>query len=387
MARVVLGILLIGVFGGASPTRAEPPDSRLTASEAAARARAAFDAGKHDRAIELLELAYRKAPKPVYVYNMGRVLDAAGRYGDAHAKFLLVLAQPDTPANLRRLCEAQVSRLEPRRSKASLRIRRAEGEVVQLDGALIADPTRERSLSPGQHTLCTLTAGGDGLACWRRSLIVGRATTWPPPVTPGERGEVDVSAVAPLQALTIDGMVVQLPLSKVRLVSLDIGPHALVLEPAAGKPRRIDTALKPGRIVIEPLSSTPPHVGIGATGTSTSVDRGAGPWVLAGVGGAALASGVAVLVAGVLESADIESSERQRRDDGAIEGITQAEARSGRDHASTLVLSGVITAAIGAAALAGGLTWGLWPTEASGAGAARLDIRPTPTGASVRLTF
>ena len=387
-------LLLTGVWlvFGSHAAAAEPPDSELGATEAADRARLAFDEGRHDDALRLLELAHAREPKPVYLFNMGRVLDAAGQYGQAHAKFLLVLAQPDTDAELRQLSELHITRLEPKRHRAVVVLTLQPGAVAQVDGGLVADPATERTLDPGAHQLCVLAPGAAGAACWRRHLQAGRRVRWPPETDASTRGALTLPEGEVPRAVRVDSVSLRFPLDRLVALELDIGEHEVAVR-WGDRPASVSLVIvQPGSRV--PLRRSDPvtEIGVSAPGANVVADPSpaVGGWVIAGVGGGALLAGVGLIVAAAVEGGSLDDRERSRGAGGAIDAITQAEASAGRDRVATFQTTAIILAATGAAALGAGLTWALWPsstTTGESDSDASVQVTPSPGGVLVRVLF
>ncbi|GMV42364.1 MAG: hypothetical protein AMXMBFR64_40800 [Myxococcales bacterium] len=349
--------LVVAVALSGSTAWSAPPTDDAGAPEAFARARAAFKRGAFDEAIALLQAAQSAEPRAVYVFNIARSYEEMGFLREAYDHFVLYPSQPRTTPELVAEAATRAAALAPLLQRAAVDLRSLPATTrASLDGGLV--PNEVLPVAPGAHTLCVLPSETQRASCWTRDLDVARRVVWPP--DGGERGTV---ALPPGATVRIDGRV--LPFAPgVSAVELDAGVHAVEVT-ASGAP--------PQTLRVEVLSGA--HVTLAEPG-AVAEPTNPGPWVLVGVGSAAAAAGAGLLIAALVESQPLASSQR---DGGVITGLTQAEAQRLGDEVDTLVLSGSVLAGAGAALVAGGLTW--WalesePTDGTEA-AGRLWVAPT----------
>ena len=343
-------MLVVATSAGSRAHAAQPPD----AGELANDARSAFEAGRFQRAHDLLDQAYALSPKPVYVYNKGRALDLLGRVRAAYQTFLRVQVLEGVDDELRRLAAAQAQQLEPVVARALVRLRGAPADAtVYFDGQVVTNLERERAVDGGRHLVCIAGDGGASLDCRQQTLAAGYRTDW----------DLAQPAAAPVATLlfeprqdvvsvTIDGRPVPIDLATVREVTVPPGRHVCEVAFVTRDVWRLEIqAAAGGRYAA--------HVALAGRGApgilalyreAPSEGAGAGPWVLLGVGLAALGGGVALVYVGQQEIARV--SGLPRRSDGAAYGMTQRKAYAALDR-------GGIEVGVGAALMVVGVAFGV----------------------------
>lgn len=329
-----------------------------------ARAREAYQAQDFEAALEALELATRLDLRAVYVYNMARVLEAMGRYGEAHGQFLRVPALADATEELEALAGAGAAKLDGRHDKAVVLLEGiAEGAMVQLDDRVVIELDEEQLLPGGRHQICVTAPGGAASACWSRRLEIGLRTALPPASRAGTRGEL-LLPEAGLEAIAVDGHVLVADLTTLRTIEIDVGQHALTLTPRGGEPQRQAVTVLAGRRVSLALGPAVKPPGPAPPVEEPSPDPGPWPWVTAGAGAAVLIAGGALLAVaqdkrdGVTSSQKPLPPEQQRLALGAtiVAGDMPAD-RAAWDEADAMDGAGIALVAVGGAALIGGFVW------------------------------
>ena len=133
------------------------------------------------------------------------------------------------------------------------------------------------------------------------------------------------------------------------VIELEVGRHEIAAVSNAGAPRTASIQILPGstRSLLELLPPPPTPARVTPTGT----------WVLVAVGGAAAATGVALLA--LAEERRSELSNTSTDDEGNVTSITEQRAHDIRDEVDRLTVAGAITAGVGAASLVGAVIWTL----------------------------
>jgi hypothetical protein len=130
---------------------------------------------------------------------------------------------------------------------------------------------------------------------------------------------------------------------------IDASPARAAVEAATQAPDlavRLGAALRGERaVVVAPVVTPPPRRGPGAA-----------PWVLVGVGGAAVVAGGALLAASFGALGDVETVCPGYRC-GALDAAQRTSAQESYDRARTLNTAGWVTLGVGAAAAVGGVVW------------------------------
>ena len=369
-ATATATILAIVALSGAAV--AQPASGAAAAKEAYARAVAAYQDGDYEASLKWLDSAYRSDPQPLYVYNRARTLDALGRVGEAYETFLRVVATPLVPEDLKKLASAQTQRTERLARRAGLRpLPLAPGAVLIVDGQLVSDPRLDLDLAPGKHVACLVSGDGACVSCWQREIPAGIRLAVPFPAA-GPRARLTVQKGAAPAKLRVDGADVVARLDRLTEIDLDAGRHELVLGGPAGATRMVAVELVPGEA--RPLAGA-----AAITGPAVApAERGPWPWVTVGVGGAALLTGAALLIASRrVTSRDADAA-------GVITGATQREHAELWEEGQREELSGVILLSAGGAALVGGLTWALLTPGPAGP---RTAVVVGPSGALVEVAF
>ncbi len=119
-----------------------------------------------------------------------------------------------------------------------------------------------------------------------------------------------------------------------------------------------------------PVESTPvetPRV------VASSGDAGPGPWVVVGIGGAALVAGAVLLGVAAADVAAVEGADRGSSWDAVRDAYERSEAES---------IAGGVLLGVGAAAAAAGVVWAI-----AGSSGSEVEVAPTAGGLIVRGTF
>ena len=366
---------IVALLWAFSAGGAEPPGE---AAEIYTRALAAFKLGHHDEALKELDAAFQASPRPVYVYNMGRVLEAMGRLRDAHQAYLRVGAIPGADAEIKALARSAADALAPFALRVVVRLAEVPpGSVAQIDGVLVANVAVDMDFPAGTRLLCVTTQRGRRLACRRRSLPVGVRTTWPLPDPPDSRAVVAWTGLPGATVLKLDGIRLIVDLGKLTEIELDVGHHDLELATADGSIRTgaIDLVAGPVRSVAEafPKPKVAPVDAPVVVELATAPGASPWPWVTVGTGVAVTGVGVGLLI----------WASGQRTD---AKDLMQVEASAEFDAAKDKTIGGAVAVGIGSAAIAGGLIW--WLVDRPQATATSLWIAPgTDTSVLVGGTF
>ncbi len=353
-------------------------DPAASALDAYNRARTAYEAGDFEGALALLTQAAREDEKPVYVYNMARVLEAMGRNAEAHASFLRTRALPGVTPELDQLAQASVERLEPLRAKAVVAFDAPDGTLVQLGEQVVVDLTKKQVRDPGPLQICVTPADGRTMSCWTRTLQAGVGTTWPPKAAGATRGEIVLPEGEPLETVELDGFRLVADLARLRSILVDVGTHVVRSKASGGLvyEHRIDVL--PGKAAAIPRTG-----GELVAGQVVDEPIGPMPWIIGGSGLAlAITGGVLIGVAPGLRKNSTRPTELGlgfRISDGFLQTQHQeAWTRSYRMQAAGYALVGV-----GGAALVGGLAWllaGAYGGDSEGGDAAWGDFHVVPSG-------
>ena len=344
---------------GAQPPPLPPPVSETSAARVAEHARAAFEREDYAEALRLLDEAHRLEPKPVYVYNMARSLERLGRLREAHAMFLRMRATSGAAPNLSRLAEAQISKLAPLIEKAVVRLTGAAMDaLVLLDGVVVTDVDQDRTLTPGLHDLCVVSADGAGVSCWQREAPKGARSVWRvlpeesrPSATLGWTPRADVVA------LGLDGHPLPVALDSLRRVEVSAGEHVVELTLANQDVWRLVLQAVPGATY--PLGAAlDGELVPGLRATHVVWEEpgpGPWPWVLVGSGVAVLAGGAVLVALGAADAATVEDA--GKRADGVTYGLSQKEAYELLDRADGETGGGAAMIVVGAGLAVGGVLW------------------------------
>ncbi len=387
VALVGVALLWVGATPDGHAQEAPASGAASEAQRAYEEARAAYQRCDMDAAIEHLRAAIKLQPDPVYVYNLARAEETAGRLGDAYTTFLRARAMPTITEDLRELATAGVERLASVRTVAVLDLSGfVEGSLIQLDGDLVADPSAAQRLQPGDHQVCALSPARDRMSCFQRSLAAGVRVAFPP--AGGLRSAMSWPSTVAATSLTLGGYRLLLPVAEVREVELDSGRTAVHLRVASGPGFRGDVELLPGGRQVLKMDDAAG----GESQASSGGGAGVGPWILGGVGVAVLGTGAALwgVSAGVAGAPSTETI-------GGLEvsrGKSQKQRQADWEEAQMQQLAGVVLVGLGAAALVGGVVWvivGSGGDEDTAGSSARVSAAPwlTPevAGAAVMGRF
>ena len=319
----------------------------MTASEAYKEARQAYARGQFERALDLLRHAHTKDPKALYVYNMGRILEAIGRLQEAHETYLRVTALSSADPKVKDLSQAQLVKLKPLLKVAVLRFRALQqGTVVQVDKDIVLSLSQDMELKPGMRQVCLLEPQGKSMRCWRRDLKAGTRTGFPLESNASTRGKLIWTGVKDARQLVLDGYTMLLSVKNLVDLEVDVGSH-MVGVVGAKKKRTVQASVIPGETQkIAALLKGPKRKKGGAVQKSAPGEAGIWPWVVTGVGGALVATG-GVMVMTSMQDEDAAYSGNK------IQTEREEQVKAAQQKNTT----GIILAGVGVAAVAGGLAW------------------------------
>lgn len=166
--RLAALLAVLVQLGHLRSAAAQPPAE--VARQLSTRAHAAYRAGNHQEALDLLGAAYRLDPRPVLLYNMGRVLEATDKAA-ALREYRRCLAQPECPAE----ASERASALEPevRALEEAARTATATPAPAPTVRDGMAPPPAARSASPWPWVVCGV--GLAGVAAGAVTALVGSA--------------------------------------------------------------------------------------------------------------------------------------------------------------------------------------------------------------------
>ena len=191
--------LLVAVPAGS--VEAKPPTKTLTADQAYNKARTLYAQKKYAEALKWLEVAHRKKPRAIYIYNQGRLLAALGRLREAHSAFLSTQAMPQVSVELRELAAAQAAKVKGLVDVAVVRFAGLpDNALVQVDGEVVSDVRQDLIVAEAKHQLCVSSPQGHRVRCWSRMLRAGIRVV--APFEGGARGVVKWPAKAQLDCIS-----------------------------------------------------------------------------------------------------------------------------------------------------------------------------------------
>jgi hypothetical protein len=167
--RLAALLALVVQLGHAPGAAAQAPAE--VARQLSTRAHAAYRAGNHQEALDLLGAAYRLDPRPVLLYNMGRVLEATDKRA-ALREYRRCVEQPACPP----AAAERVAALEPEVRALEEAARASAASPAPASPAtrdVAAPPPAERPPSPWPWVVCG--AGAAGLAAGIVTAAVGSA--------------------------------------------------------------------------------------------------------------------------------------------------------------------------------------------------------------------
>jgi tetratricopeptide (TPR) repeat protein len=144
-------------------------------------------------------------------------------------------------------------------------------------------------------------------------------------------------------------------------------PSRAEATPLDTTPVETTTRVEPTPPDTAPIDRTPPIV------AAPSNDAGPGPWIVVGVGGAAVVAGAVLLAVAAADVAAVE---------GASPGTRWSEVRGAYDRSEAESIAGGVLLGVGAAAAAAGVVWAV-----AGGGGSEVEVAPTASGVVVRGTF
>ena len=345
------------VFGFVSIASAAAEGEPESAEAAYSMAKDAFKAGDLVEALRLLELANDKEPRPLFIYNIGRVKASMGQIREAYETYLKVLALKDTDENLRNLTQAQADKLKDLIDKALLRITGASGGVtVQVGESLITEFAEDQELEPGKYRACAVLKGGKELRCIKLNLRAGRRTDWDVSRKAKASGRIALSKKLGLTTLSLGGTPLLVDASKVRYIQIEAGRHlfkygskkgegevTLQVLPGAKLPWKEGGAKTEGSSRAKVSSQAAPSSGPGPW-----------PWVLSGMGAAMGGAGAFLASAGSSEQSDMEAECNASTDQQACFANWDQDRY---DSAGSKIDTGVVLAGVGGACVVGGIVW------------------------------
>lgn len=218
---MILAVIGVALLAGVGVARAQPADTRKQASAAFARAVAAENREDWRAAILEYEEAYRLAPHPDVLYNLGAVYERLGELRAAAEHYQQYLdTKPDAADHAK--VERKIAALEQRPSKVAIATT-PPGATVIVDGDRRGAAPLELTLTAGTHQLVA-EAGGRKV---RRTITLayGEPLAITLPVD-AARGTLVVTSNVAGAAITVDGTAVGgAPWSG----PLDAGTHVVVV--------------------------------------------------------------------------------------------------------------------------------------------------------------
>jgi len=382
VAALVVGLIFSGVPGALAQDSGEPE----SAEAAYSMAKDAFKAGDLTEALRLLELANHKEPRPLFIYNIGRVKASMGQIRDAYETFLKVLALKDTDDNLRNLTQAQADKLKDLIDKALLRIvGTTDGVSVQVGESLITEFGDDHELEPGKYRGCAVLKAGKELRCAKLNLRAGRRTDWDVSKKAKASGRISVSKKMGLTSLSLGGIPLLVDASKLRYIEVEAGRHKFKYDSTAGGGASTLQVLPGAKLpwkgaVAKRVSPRAPVKKAGP-----SAGPGPWPWVVTGVGAALGGAGAFMASSGSSEQGDMEAECNASPDQA---GCFANWDQDRYDSEGSKIDTGVVLAGVGGACVVGGVVWwlmtkdqGVAPTKSAQRGEhLQWWIQPDPRG-------
>jgi len=374
-----LGLLLsIGTFcvtsllstAAAAPEQAKGFDALIT------QARQAKDAGLFERAITILKQAYAIRPAPTLLNNIGKMYSKLGRYKEAVKSYQLVVDDPDAPQQVRALDEQRIAKLEPKLSKAWVRV---DGEVpwsnIWVNGQFCpTEGAAEIPVSPGTRWLEYQHRGGHGITLGRQNFPMGRRTTI-------SRTHLDrnkptatllLGQIAPRPVdIEVDGLKVQSAASRLQTIELPAGNYTLRLMKPDGRWIQLKTQLQPGQ-------ETNVKTILPATWSSSAAAISSGPnrTLIRTTQVAAIGLGATLVTSGLYLFHDVDESREYILDETQNPNMTMRDADARwRTLNNRATLGGILTGLGGALVVGVGAWWWLdRPNVVASPGVARTRV-------------
>ncbi len=306
---------LLAVHGGGVPASAKPrSEAARKAARLAKAGKAAFKKGRYDDALTAFRVAYRKAPRPKYLYNQGLVHSKLGRHEEAISALERYLHEAPH-AKDREKVETTLDFMKQKLEETQVPLvvlTRPAGAALSIEGARSVTGTTPWSawLPPGRYTLTVSRKGQDDVSLdlvlvigEPQKIEIGEETPAEQEETPAEQEETPAEREeTPAEAHE----------------DADPSPP-LPPEPAAPPP--------PG------APAEPP----------ASAGLGAGTWIALGVGVAALVA--SAVLAGAAESKGDEYDDYVAG--RGSDGRTRSGARALKDETSALGVAAAVALAAG----------------------------------------
>lgn len=191
------------ILGAAPSARAQSDDARKAARAAFGRALAAENRDDWRSAIVEYQEAYRLAPHPDVLYNIGAVYERLGELRAAAEQYQQYLDTKDAAAD-RAKVEKKIAALMARPSKVKITTT-PPGATITVDGVGKGDAPVELTLSAGRHEI--VAEAGEARASRAIELGYGEPLAVPLRVVAG-RGTLVVTSNAPGAKVTVDGALV-----------------------------------------------------------------------------------------------------------------------------------------------------------------------------------
>ncbi len=343
------------------------------------RARAAFEQQDYAGALTHLKAATTADPRPLYVYNTGRVLEALGRYAEARETYLRCAAMPATDSNVVTLSGEKAASLAEKAAAVVLVVKGLQpSELLLIDERVVGEDDGELLLKPGEHQVCRVLRGGGRVVCARRTFGVGRRISVPAAVS-AQTGALRWAG-GKARSLTLNGRTLPLDLKRLHEIVVPAGQHVVRVTGADGAVRTVRASVAPGGVVQVgapvAVEKETPHV----AGEVVSSGPGPWPWVVTGFGVAALAGG-----AGLMIVAD-GARDIPRDGDGFVVG-TRAELQQQWDDGRTPWNTGVVLVSVGAAATISGVVWALMSQDSDPKAASGAWVAPGLGGVTIGGSF
>ena len=148
---------------------------------------------------------------------------------------------------------------------------------------------------------------------------------------------------------------------------LEVEARIAVLREAAARSTPPPAVVEPDPVPEPQPPTTPPPA------PATSSDAGPAPWIVVGVGGAAVVAGAVLMGVAAADVAAVEGASRGTRWETVEGAYARSEAES---------IAGAVLLGVGGAAALGGIVWAV-----TGSGGTRVEVSPTAGGLVARGTF
>jgi len=348
MVRALL--LTTAIMLVSPPPAAGKPGDVARARELGQKAAKAFRAKRFEAALQRFREANRLVPHPNLDVNIGRCYEALGQPEQALVHCKIALNAPGVPASTRRAAQKCVDRVTAALARPVLQITSTpSGATVLIDGRSVGRTPWRGTSEPGQRQI---ELEQEGLRRESRTINAERGQRYELLIVLSASsvgGILKVASVPPGAKVLLDGDVV----GTTPMPDFPVDARSYVLELALeGHQRHISrVTVADGQTLERSVSLVPTVL------DAQPLPRWPG-WALVGLGVVAVGVGGVLGYQALETNRDADALARTSNDpeDGADFDALDEEWRSQAALADVLYIGGGV-------ALAGGITWLLWPAD------------------------